>query len=198
MPANKMQWEHESRVRHSRRQFLKSAAALAVTGPAFATVGQNALHDAGGPILAYVGTYSSPQGPEGSNGNARGIYLFEMDRATGALSQREVLSRLARIAEDQLTIAPAVDANTQATTLVVADATVYLTGLVDVAAERTRLARELEEAEAQAERTRAQLANDNFVSRAKPDVVQGARDRLVAAEERIARLRERLDLLGAA
>ena len=36
------------------------------------------------------------------------------------------------------------------------------------------------------------------MSRAKPDVVEGARDRLAAAEERIARLRERLDLLGAA
>lgn len=38
----------------------------------------------------YVGTYSSPQGPEGSRGNGRGIYLFEMDSATGALEQREV------------------------------------------------------------------------------------------------------------
>jgi 6-phosphogluconolactonase (cycloisomerase 2 family) len=40
-----------------------------------------------GSILAYVGTYSSPQGPEGSTGNGKGIYLFQMDPATGALSQ---------------------------------------------------------------------------------------------------------------
>jgi 6-phosphogluconolactonase (cycloisomerase 2 family) len=40
--------------------------------------------------LAYVGTYSSPEGPEGSKGNGRGIYLFEVDRATGTLSPREV------------------------------------------------------------------------------------------------------------
>jgi 6-phosphogluconolactonase (cycloisomerase 2 family) len=39
------------------------------------------------PILAYVGTYSSPQGPEGSKGNGQGIYLFQMNPATGALSQ---------------------------------------------------------------------------------------------------------------
>jgi len=44
------------------------------------------------PILAYVGTYSSPQGPEGSRGNGQGIYLFEMDPATGALSQRELFT----------------------------------------------------------------------------------------------------------
>jgi len=42
------------------------------------------------PILACVGSYSSPQGPEGSKGRGQGIYLFEMDAATGALKQREV------------------------------------------------------------------------------------------------------------
>ncbi|HXM44748.1 MAG TPA: lactonase family protein [Bryobacteraceae bacterium] len=43
------------------------------------------------PIFAYVGSYSSPQGPEGSHGNGQGIYLFQMNPETGALSQREVI-----------------------------------------------------------------------------------------------------------
>jgi 6-phosphogluconolactonase (cycloisomerase 2 family) len=43
------------------------------------------------PVLAYVGSYSSPQGPEGSHGNGKGIYLFEMNPESGALAQREVL-----------------------------------------------------------------------------------------------------------
>ncbi|MGA2589744.1 MAG: lactonase family protein [Bryobacteraceae bacterium] len=64
----------------TRRGLLKYAAALAV--PA----------SAGEPVLAYVGTYSSPQGPEGSRGNGQGIYLFQMNPATGALSPREVLA----------------------------------------------------------------------------------------------------------
>jgi valyl-tRNA synthetase len=115
--------------------------------------------------------------------------------ADALTSQREILSRLARVADDQLTIAPHVDAPSQATALVVADTLVYLTGMVDVAAERARLTRELEDAEGQAERTRAQLANENFVSRARPDVVQGARDRLAATDERITRLRTRLAAL---
>jgi 6-phosphogluconolactonase (cycloisomerase 2 family) len=42
------------------------------------------------PILAYVGTYSNPQGPEGSHGNGQGIYLFQMNPETGALTQRAV------------------------------------------------------------------------------------------------------------
>jgi len=41
-------------------------------------------------ILAYVGSYSSPQGPEGSHGNGQGIYLFQMNPETGALTPREV------------------------------------------------------------------------------------------------------------
>jgi len=44
----------------------------------------------GAPLLAYVGTYSSPEGPEGSKGRGHGIYLFEVNQSTGALKQREV------------------------------------------------------------------------------------------------------------
>src|ERR1700728_4023552 len=64
----------------SRRALLKTTAALAAPLRALQTP----------PILAYVGTYSSPQGPEGSRGNGQGIYLFEMNPATGALTQRAV------------------------------------------------------------------------------------------------------------
>ena len=42
------------------------------------------------PVLVYAGSYSNPQGPEGSKGNGKGIYLFEMNPATGALTEREV------------------------------------------------------------------------------------------------------------
>jgi len=41
-------------------------------------------------LLAYVGTYSNPQGPEGSKGNGQGIYVFQVDPSSGKLSQREV------------------------------------------------------------------------------------------------------------
>src|SRR5580700_2788754 len=47
------------------------------------------------PILAYVGSYSSPQGPEGSHGNGQGIYLFQMNPESGALTQREVFPNAA-------------------------------------------------------------------------------------------------------
>jgi 6-phosphogluconolactonase (cycloisomerase 2 family) len=64
-----------------RREFLKSAAALAAVP---------GLPAQPRPRLLYVASYSSPQGPEGSKGNGEGIYLFAMDPATGALKQRAV------------------------------------------------------------------------------------------------------------
>lgn len=67
----------------SRRDVLKTAAALALPARAFAQRK---------PMLAYVGTYSSPEGPEGSRGNGEGIYLFEVNPSTGALKKREVFA----------------------------------------------------------------------------------------------------------
>jgi 6-phosphogluconolactonase len=42
------------------------------------------------PLFAFVGSYSNPQGPEGSHGNGQGIYFFQMNPETGTLTQRAV------------------------------------------------------------------------------------------------------------
>ncbi|MCA1669205.1 MAG: valine--tRNA ligase [Thermomicrobia bacterium] len=117
-------------------------------------------------------------------------------QAEALASQRDVFSRLARVADDQLIIVPSVEMPARATALVVADVVIYLTGMVDVAAERARLLREIEETQGQADRARAQLANAQFVTRAKPEVVQATRDRLATADERVTRLRARLAALA--
>jgi 6-phosphogluconolactonase len=79
-----MRFSNEYRT--SRRQFVAHTAtvtsALAVSGRAKSVTN--------GIVLAYVGTYSSPQGPEGSKGRGQGIYLFEMNVSNGTLKQREV------------------------------------------------------------------------------------------------------------
>lgn len=71
----------------SRRAFLKNTATLAA-GSLFPITPRTESQT----VLAYVGTYSSPQGPEGSPGRGQGIYLVELDPATGALSQRVVFA----------------------------------------------------------------------------------------------------------
>jgi 6-phosphogluconolactonase len=85
------------RTRLSRRRFL-AATSLAAAGAALPAAAQfpgsapAPASSASGPILAYVGCYSSPQGPEGSRGHGRGIYLFALDPASGSLTLREVFA----------------------------------------------------------------------------------------------------------
>jgi len=87
-----MSRQHERPSSASRRGLLKGATALALTRRALAQAQRNSGSLDVGRSLAYAGTYSNPQGPEGSKGNGKGIYLFEMDRATGALSERGIFS----------------------------------------------------------------------------------------------------------
>jgi 6-phosphogluconolactonase len=81
-----MQRQHNFQGGTSRRGFLKGAMVLGSLGPKIAWAQKNQAKSVKGSILAYVGTYSSPQGPEGSKGNGQGICLFQMDPSTGALS----------------------------------------------------------------------------------------------------------------
>jgi len=82
----------------SRRSFLKSSAVLAglspLAGCALQTVPQAS---AGAPLVAYVGTFSSPLRDtlptqvDLPAGNGRGIHLFRVDRVTGAMTPTGVL-----------------------------------------------------------------------------------------------------------
>src|SRR6476619_2020806 len=77
---------------HSRRSFLKTSVALAGSAP----LTRGLLHaqpgESKGPLMAYVGTFSSPLRDvlptqvDLPPGNGRGIHLFQVDRTTGALT----------------------------------------------------------------------------------------------------------------
>jgi 6-phosphogluconolactonase len=71
----------------SRRAFFRTAASAAAGASLLARAGQNQAKPASGGVLMYVGTYSSPQGPEGSRGRGEGICLFQMNPSSGALTQ---------------------------------------------------------------------------------------------------------------
>jgi valyl-tRNA synthetase len=60
-------------------------------------------------------------------------------------------------------------------------------------AERIRLERELGEAEGFLASARARLANEAFLSKAPPAVVEGARTREAELADQVARLRSRLE-----
>ncbi|HVO09524.1 MAG TPA: lactonase family protein [Vicinamibacteria bacterium] len=78
----------------TRRSFLKGSLALAAG--ALADSPQPARSAPSGPLVAYVGTFSSPLRDvlktqvDLPPGNGRGIHLFEVDRTSGALRQTGV------------------------------------------------------------------------------------------------------------
>src|SRR5690349_17316082 len=75
----------------SRRSFLKTSAALAGTVPLTGGLIRAASQD-DRPLLAYVGTFSSPLKDvlptqvDLPPGNGRGIHIFKVDRNTGAMA----------------------------------------------------------------------------------------------------------------
>jgi 6-phosphogluconolactonase (cycloisomerase 2 family) len=77
----------------SRRGFLKGAAVLGVAAPLLGRAQQAQAGPGHNKIFAYVGSYSRPQGPDNSIGRGQGIYIFEMNPADGALTQREIIRR---------------------------------------------------------------------------------------------------------
>jgi valyl-tRNA synthetase len=68
-------------------------------------------------------------------------------------------------------------------------------GVIDVAAERRRMEKDLAAARAEAEQAQRKLANESFLARAPADVVAKTRDRLDAANADIGRLTGRLAAL---
>ena len=141
--------------------------------------------------------------------NTRGEYKVDPARRIQALAKRDaatealqdnahVLARLCNI--DELTLLPAdADDPQNCAGVVAGDLTLYLPleGMLDIAAECQRLKDERGKLLSQLERTRKMLGNENFVQRARPDVVQRERDRLREQEAAMAQLDERLASLCA-
>lgn len=81
----------------SRRSFLKTSATLAAGAAILPSATRAHAGNPGAPLMAYVGTYSSPLPivrpgqVDSPRGNGRGIHLFRVDRGTGALSPEGVL-----------------------------------------------------------------------------------------------------------
>src|SRR5580704_1391685 len=78
-------------LEHSRRSLLRTSIAVAGTMPLMDGLLRAQPAEAAGPLLAYVGTFSSPLRDvlptqvDLPPGNGRGIHLFRVDRATGAM-----------------------------------------------------------------------------------------------------------------
>jgi len=74
----------------TRRHFLKGAATLAIAHSAMGAAPDPVRRSKMNKTLAYVGTYT---GAVGGGSNGEGIYLFEMNAATGELSARRLAAK---------------------------------------------------------------------------------------------------------
>ncbi len=86
----------------------------------------------------------------------------------------------------------------QAMALIADGVEVYLplAGLIDLAQELARLDAEIASARGDIERSEKMLSNEQFTSRAKPEIVQKEREKLASHQERLAKLQERRRELG--
>ncbi|WP_405557096.1 valine--tRNA ligase [Streptomyces canus] len=96
-----------------------------------------------------------------------------------------------------LRLQPEGDGFSATATLPVAGATVALdlSGTIDVAAERKRLAKDLASAEKEKAQAEAKLGNEAFLAKAPDNVVEKIRTRLAKAEEDIVRLQNQINNL---
>jgi len=120
------------------------------------------------------------------------------DLADAFEGARREIGFLARIADDQLRIhADPATQHAKAMTAIAGEivASLPLADMVDLGAERARLEKELEEAQAEQQRAEKQLSNESFISRAPEHVVQVQRDRLERAKEQVAMIGQRLAAL---
>ncbi|MCC6792125.1 MAG: class I tRNA ligase family protein, partial [Thermomicrobiales bacterium] len=125
--------------------------------------------------------------------------VFAGSRVAAFEEARLELGLLARIADDKLVIhAEPPHEIEQSLTVVAADvvASLPLAGMVDLDAERSRLEKELAQAQDEQKRATASLQNEAFVSRAPAQVVDQQRNRLRVSTEQIEVLTRRLAQLG--
>jgi valyl-tRNA synthetase len=141
--------------------------------------------------------------------NARSEFNVEPSRRIAAIigagtradlfeSQRDILAQLAHLDAARLQISANLEAKpAQALALLVGSVEIYLplAGMIDLAAERVRLEKELGQVEMQIGRSQKVLANAGFVAKAPPEVVQKERDKLASLQDQAGKLGQRLAML---
>ena len=106
-----------------------------------------------------------------------------------------VLAPLARIGE--WTLGPDVQRPSVAAAAVVRSLEIFvpLAELIDVESERLRLGREADRVHGDLEATKKKLMNQDFLAKAKPEVVQRERERLALLDQTVAKLRRAMEAL---
>jgi valyl-tRNA synthetase len=107
-------------------------------------------------------------------------------------AQASIIEFLARTEKPQLH-AELAQKPAQSMSLLAGQVEIYLplAGLLDIGKELGRLDKEIGQAQQEIERLQRKLANEAFVAKAKPEVVEKEREKLAGQEERIGKLKDR-------
>jgi len=108
----------------------------------------------------------------------------------------DTIKRLARV--DAMSFAKAPPKGSAQIVLGETTAALPLGGVIDMGAERARLAREIEKCQAEIRKIDAKLANESFLAKAPPEVVEENRERKVDFEATMAKLQAALKRVEAA
>ena len=121
------------------------------------------------------------------------VPLYIAEHAAGLLAHRDAIAGIARLSDVHFVAQlPEKDAPVSVTP----SGKIMLHIEVDRAAEKIRLAKEIEKVDSDLDKQRAKLGNASFVERAPPAVVDEERKRLADTEARLANLRAQLLKLG--
>jgi valyl-tRNA synthetase len=117
------------------------------------------------------------------------------DALAAIRANQTVLGPLARVGE--WTLGPDVQRPGIAASAVVRGVEVWipLAGLIDIDAERQRLTRDADKVLSDLEGTKKKLMNQDFLLKARPDVVQREKDRLELLDQTVAKLKKALEAL---
>jgi valyl-tRNA synthetase len=126
------------------------------------------------------------------------LVLAGASAETKARAERwaEFIKRLARVSE--ISSAPAAPQGSVQLVVRGETAALPLKGVIDIAAERARLTKEMQKADADIARVDAKLGNPNFMSRAPEEVVEEEREKREEALARKAKIAEALERLKGA
>ena len=118
----------------------------------------------------------------------------DLDTRDRALRNADELKRLARLSE--VTFADAAPAQSVQVLVRGTMATLPLAGVIDIAAEKVRLAKDMEKIGQDIARIDAKLGNADFMARAKEEVVEEQKEKRTEALSRQAKVSEALKRLG--
>jgi valyl-tRNA synthetase len=126
------------------------------------------------------------------------VVLAGASAETQARAQRwaDFIKRLARVSE--ISSAPAAPQGSVQLVVRGEVAALPLIGVIDIAAERARLAKEMKKAEDDIERVDKKLSNEKFVANAPEDIIDGEKEKRAEAQGRKDKIAEALDRLKGA